>query len=444
MFFTAKVLTAGMVLGLSLGAALTGVSPVQRVHAAGSFQNPLSTESAQAAIDQGARSETMGRLADADAAYRRGWWTPPTRSEAARALRSLHDRSDFSLPVDEEAVAATVAVLAGPYRRTESEHFVILSNGARSWTASRGRLLERAYHEFFRVMDRMEYPAHPPRSKLLCVLISEHSDYARFARQADGVQAGWVAGYYAGLSNRVVLYDDLTGPAFEGAFAQLDGFREQAKRADAESRIATRAGENDRAEQLRSRAADLRRHEKKERSRIEDEARAASESKMIHEAIHLIAFNSGVQSRAHEYPFWLTEGLAMAFETDRPRAAFGPDCDHAGDRSAEFERSLAQGRVIPIRELVGISEATEESSERAETLYCQTETLFDRLFDDDRMALSALLGRYLEQPAGDLGAERHVGLFTEQLGDPALVEARLGLGARASVVAQVSATPSRR
>lgn len=444
MFFTAKVLTAGMVFGLSLGAALTGVSPMQRVHAAGSFQNPLTPESALAALDQGAKSETTGRLADADAAYRRGWWTASTRGEAARALRSLHDRRDFSLPVDEGAVATTLAELAGPYRRTESEHFVILSNCSRNWTVSRGRLLERAYHEFFRVMDRMDYPAHPPKSKLLCVLISEHGDYARFARKSDGVQAGWVAGYYAGLSNRVVLYDDLTGPAFEAAFAQLDGFREQAKRADSDSRIAARAGENDRADQLQSRAVDLRRHEKKERSRIEDEARAASESKMIHEAIHLIAFNSGVQSRAHEYPFWLTEGLAMAFETDRPKAAFGPDCGHADNRSAEFERFLAEGRVIPIRELVGISEATEESSERAETLYCQTEALFDRLFDDDRMALSALLGRYLEQPAGDLSAERHVGLFTQQLGDPTLVEARLGLGARDSVVAQIRATPTRR
>lgn len=443
-FTTAKVLTAGVVLGLSLGAAISGFSPVQRVHAAGSFQNPLSRESALTALEQGVKYETQGRLAEADAVYRQGWWTPEVRDEAARALRVLHDRSDFELPVDEAALEETAQALNGRFARSETAHFVILSNCSRSWTTSRSALLERAYHEFFRVMDRMGYPAHPPQNKLLCVLISEHSEYERFARKADGVRAGWVAGYYAGLSNRVVLYDDLTGPAFGAAFEQLDAFLAEAQEDEAQARLADRAGKSERAESLRTRAADLRRHEKKERSRIESEARAASESKMIHEAIHLLAFNCGVQSRAHEYPFWLTEGLAMAFETDRPRSAFGPDCQHDDARANKFARMLAEGRAIPLKDLVGVSEATKESSERAETLYCQTAALFDRLYDEDRRALSALLERYLEQPAGDLGAARHVGLFTQQIGEPAVVEAKLGLVNRSQVVAQVRVTPSTR
>ena len=448
MFSTTKVLAAGMVLGLSLGAALTGVSPVQRVHAAGSFGNPLSAESAQAVLAQGVRYETMGRLADADAAYRQGWWTVQTRQDAATALRVLHDRSDFVLPVDEDAVEQTLDELGGRYRRSETSHFIVLSNCSRNWTVARSRLLERAYHEFFRVMDRMGYPAHPPKQKLLCVLISQHAEYERFASKADGVQASWVAGYYAGLSNRVVLYDDMTGPAFETAFAQLDQFRADARQADAEARLASRAGDKERSRSLRTRAADLRRHEKKERARIEREARQASESKMIHEAIHLIAFNSGVQSRAHEYPFWLTEGLAMAFETNRPKAAFGPDSHHDSARESELSRCLAQGRAIPLAELVSVSEATEETSERAEMLYCQTSVLFERLFDEDRKGLAELFTQYLEQPAGDLSPRRHLAMFTRQLGEPALVEARLGIGlgigVDRGVVAQIRATPENR
>jgi len=444
MFSTAKVLTAGMVLGLALGAALTGVSPVQRVHAAGSFQNPLTMESAKAILDKGAAFEVEGRLADADTAYRRSWWTPEVRVNAARALRILHDRRDFELPVDEAAVAETLNDLGGRYRRSETDHFVVLSNCDRNWTVARSRLLERAYHEFFRVMDRMDYPAHPPAHKLLCVLISDHAEYETFARNADGVSAGWVAGYYAGLTNRVVLYDDMDGPAFRAAFEQLDAFRQQAKDTDAQARLASRAGDRERSKALKAQAADLRRHEKKERSRIEDDARAASESKMIHEAIHLIAFNSGVQSRAHEYPFWLTEGLAMSFETDRPRAAFGPDCSHSRERMQEFERCVAEGRAIPLDELVGISEATGESSERAEMLYSQTAAVFNRLYDADRMAVSGLLGRYLEQPAGDLPAQRHVALFTQQIGEPVVVEARLDLSPNPTAVAQIRATPRRR
>ena len=441
---TAKVLVVGMVLGLSLGAWLSGVSPVQRVHAAGSFGNPLSEDSARAALARGAQFEMGGRLADADAAYRRSWWTPEVRDEAARAMRLLHDRSDFDLPVDEDAVTETLRQLGPGYKRTETRHFVILSNCSRNWTAARSRLLERAYHEFYRVMDRMGYPAHPPKQKLLSVLINEHSEYERFARTADGVNAGWVAGYYAGLSNRVVLYDDMTGPAFEAAFAQLDQFRAQAKQADAESRMAMRTGDKQRAKALKDRATDLRRHEKKERRRIEKEARQASESKMIHEAIHLIAFNSGVQSRAHEYPFWLTEGLAMAFETNQPRAAFGPGSRRGSIRNEDFDQCGSDGRAIPLAELVGVSEATGETSERAETLYCQTSALFERLYDEDRNAVATLFERYLEQPAGDLSPQRHLALFASQIGEPALVEARLGIGSRAPAVAQVRVTPARR
>ncbi len=440
-YSTAKVLTVGLVLGLSLGMTLTGVSPVQRVHAAGSFGDPLSADSARAAMEQGVRYETEGRLDDADTAYRRAWWTAEVREDASAAMRILHDRSDFNLPVDEGSVAETLKDLGGKYRRSETQHFVVLSNTTRNWTAARSRLLERSYHEFFRVMDRMGYPAHPPKAKLLCVLIKDHSTYERFASKADGVHAGWVAGYYAGLSNRVVLYDDMTGPAFESAFAQLDQFKLQAKQADAEARAESRAGNKAQAKALKKHAADLRRHEKKERHRIEKEAREASESKMIHEAVHLIAFNSGVQSRAHEYPFWLTEGLAMSFETNRPNAAFGPDTGHSS-RSGDLERCFSEGQSIPLADLIGVSEATEETSSVAETLYCQTSVLFDHLYADDREAVAGLFAKYLEQPAGDLNAGMHRDLFASQIGEPIVIESRLGGGNRSRVVARVSVTPA--
>jgi len=440
MYLKAKALTVGVVLGLGLGLAWTHASPLQQASAAGVYGDPLPAESARSLMSRAVELEAAGRLHDADAAYRSAWWSPETRKEATRALRILHDRRDFDLPVDEQAVESTLRDLGGHFRRTETAHFVILSNCTTRWTAARSRLLERAHHEFFRVMDRMGYPAHPPRHKMLCVLIDDHAEYAHFARNADNVHAGWVAGYYAGLSNRVVLYNDLTGPAFSAAFDQLDQFLAEAQQTESDARHAARAGKKERAESLRQRALDLRRHEKSERARVVQEARQASESKMIHEAIHLIAFNTGVQSRAHEYPFWLTEGLAMAFETDRPNAAFGPDCAHARHRESDYWSNLERGRALAFADLIGVSEVTGESSIRAETLYSHTAVLFQRLFDRDRDAIVALLERYLEQPAGDLAPAAHRELFSELVGDPILVEARLGLAGDAEAVARISAT----
>jgi hypothetical protein len=49
----------------------------------------------------------------------------------------------------------------------------------------------------------------------------------------------------------------------------------------------------------------------------------ASIATVIHEATHQLAFNSGLQTRYADNPMWLTEGLAMFFETPDLRSATG-------------------------------------------------------------------------------------------------------------------------
>lgn len=360
----------------------------------------------------------------ADAALRQAWDDPVTRTEAARELRNLHGKPGFKLPTDEKAIADTLEKLGPGFSRSETEHFVILSNTEREWTRSRGVLLERAHHQFFRVMDRLEHPAHPPASKLLCVLFKDHAGYAEFGRRADGVEAPWVAGYYASLSNRIVFYDDRTSPAFQQAFGKLDEYRAEAAALRKESMTAKRERLPEKAEALSAQAEDLDRRVELERTRLRREATLTSESKTIHEAIHLLSFNCGLQSRSRQYPFWLTEGLATAFETDAANAAFGPDHSTAA-RQEEFEANSGKGRLFEMAVLVSLSAPPDRAAETADVLYSQSYALLTYLYRYERKALSAYFSDFWAEPAGFVKPQRQYDLFRARFGDPAALERRM-------------------
>lgn len=436
---TTQVFGASVVLGLWLAALSAGASGGSPASASAGGSTQVASEAqATALLDAGRRLALEGRLREADERFRKAWWWRATRTAAATELRALHDRRDFELPVDEEAVGRTLAALGPGFNRSQTRHFVVLSNCDTKWTTGRAELLERAHHEFFRVLDQMEHPAHPPRARMLCVLVRDHADYARFALEQDGVSAGWIAGYYAGLSNRVVFYDDLTGPAFRAALAQLDEHLAQAKRLEAQATEVRRGNRVAEAEHLAGRASDIRRFVRSETQRVEKQARLASQAKTIHEAIHLLAFNCGVQSRGHEYPFWLTEGLALAFETDRPLSAFGPGREGPARRE-DFERCLSEGRLKPLEEMVVISEAGHADAETADVLYSQAFGLFEHLHRHEAEALREYLLAFFDAPAGEMEPSRQRGLFVAHFGDPARLERRWLTRATAAARAEAPA-----
>ena len=179
-----------------------------------------------------------------------------------------------------------------------------------------------------------------------------------------------------------------------------------------------RAAEKKERERLNGNADALRAHARSERDRLRKEADSASIAKTIHEAVHLLSFNCGVQSRAREYPFWLTEGLASSFETDDPRRAFGPGrpgrVGIATFRDAAHEASLS--------DLLNVGDPAAASGETALTLYAQSEALFEHLHRYKRDELRDLLLAYWALPSGDLPEQTHAGVFAEVVGDARSVE----------------------
>ncbi len=117
-----------------------------------------------------------------------------------------------------------------------------------------------------------------PEFPLVAVIFRDRESYAAHARGEVGKTADSIIGYYSLQSNRMTMYD-LTGVEALQAGGQRRGNAAQItallSQPQAEPLVAT----------------------------------------IIHEATHQIAFNSGLQTRFADIPLWVSEGIAVYFET---------------------------------------------------------------------------------------------------------------------------------
>ncbi len=398
---------------LTLGAigALTGLVYDAPAPASAQSAGPvrITSETIREAIGAGAPAgEALARAS----VLRRSLMLEPTDRAAAAELTGLYDAGLLRLEADDARVESTLAALGSDFRRTETKRFVLLSDASPEWTRERERLLERTYHEVRKFARRAGLAFRPPEHKLVVVLFAEHASYQAFAREHDGVESGWVAGYYATVPNHAVFYDDRTSPVFQAAHAQLDAFAGEAgsSGAVASTHPTTEA----------RRDAAIHEHVRAERLRLDEEARLTSVAKATHEAAHLIAFNTGIQLRTREYPFWITEGLATAFETHDPSASFGPGTDAArsSHRVEIFAEVAEAGGWSDAGGFVGAVEAPGSDAEGVREAYARAHALFADVVRHDPEAFAAILDDIARGPVGRRGSDELARLFVEHIGDP--------------------------
>lgn len=374
-------------------------------------------------VSKGEKAAAGGDVVEAEKAWRAALALHPDCIPAARHLRALFDRPEMELPIDQEGLQAAKSQLGEGFAQTQTDHFVILSDCGRDWSAAKAQLLERTYHQFFRFMGQLGLEAAPPKHKLLCILINDHAAYAAFARTQDAIEAPWVAGYYATMTNRVVFYNDATGPGFERAIVQLGEYEDKAREARSAAVSARRSKQREAAAKLDEQARVIAAHVEQERGRLSKEAKANSDAKTIHEATHLIAFNCGLQSRTHQFPFWITEGLAVCFETENPGAAFGPDRP-VGVRDAELRGYKRDNKLIPLSTLVQLNGVPTDEPETAPILYAQAGGLVRYLYRHERTALSGYFRDVLALPGGFVNPKKHLEMFEQRFGNPDALERR--------------------
>ena len=167
-----------------------------------------------------------------------------------------------------------------------THHYLICHNTSREYAAWCGALFERLYKGFSNFWTRKGLKLHEPELPLVAIIFNSPQSYGDYSRGELGDAGGSVVGYYSLRSNRITMYD-LTG---------VESLRSAGDR--------------------RSLAAQINRL--LERPEVEQLV-----ATVIHEATHQIAFNSGLQTRFADIPLWVSEGIAVYFETPDLASAKG-------------------------------------------------------------------------------------------------------------------------
>ncbi|MFI4881276.1 MAG: DUF1570 domain-containing protein [Phycisphaerales bacterium JB064] len=392
--------------------------------AAATIAGPAPTPQAQQAFERAREAEAAGRHREAFDAYLDAWHDPTLRHESARRARALERIARYNSKDDLSAVEPLEQRLGPGFATYRSTSFVVLSNADDLWTRSRITLLERAREQYFRDLDRLGVPVHPHAQRLVCVFFGEHGDYLDFARTHDNFDAGWTAGYYSMAHNAIIIHDDRTSPSLTRVMRELQDYQKRIDELNTRAEAADRQRQFAQGQLLRDAAADLEINVSKEHKRVEEQVLRFGIAKVLHEAIHLLAFNTGLQTRGAAYPLWVSEGLAASFEAHSTSGQFGFAFAYE-PREQELDTLALQNQLPDFAKLLTLDDNTNLRADTARPIYAAAYGLFKELHRTERDRLAAYLAELADLPQGPQTEADHLARFERHFGDVATLERRI-------------------
>jgi len=213
------------------------------------------------------------------------------------------------------------------FRVHKTAHFLVCFNTTDVYARWCGSLYERLFDAYFQYWEKQGIKLKEPDHLLVAVIHKDRRSFANEARKELGEGANVVVGYYSMQTNRVNMYD-LTG---------ADGL------SPSRGKIRTRAHIN----QILSKPGAER-----------------TVATIVHEATHQLAYNSGLQTRYAGNPFWVSEGLAVFFESPDLKSSRGWRGIGAKHRVklAEFKRGVPTRDPNALRDMLTDDAAFRDAS----------------------------------------------------------------------------------
>ncbi len=207
--------------------------------------------------------------------------TPDGRLWALRN-ESILSRKEHAGPLEplssEEIYEQFKSQLPSGFKVHKTKHYVVVHNTSAAYANWVAQLFERLHRGFYNYWKSQRVRLSQPRFPLVAVVFADRESYLRYAEREVGDSAKGMIGYYNLNTNRMITYD-LTGVSgLVPPNMQIPSSRvinQLLSRPQAERTVAT----------------------------------------IVHEAVHQISYNSGLQVRLADNPRWLSEGLAMYFES---------------------------------------------------------------------------------------------------------------------------------
>jgi hypothetical protein len=186
------------------------------------------------------------------------------------------DAKPFAPLTSAELTKQLAAELPG-FKTFQTQHYLIHYNTSPAYAKWVGSLFEGLHKAFYNYWSRRGAVLHEAEFPLVALVFDGQASFAKYAHAEIGERAGSIIGYYNLKTNRMVMCD-LTG-------------------------VEASSGVNDR--NAAARIGQI----------LSQPGAERTVATIVHEATHQLAFNSGLQVRFADVPFWVSEGIAIYFET---------------------------------------------------------------------------------------------------------------------------------
>ena len=181
----------------------------------------------------------------------------------------------FVWMTDDELGSDLLSQVPAGFEIHQTDHYVVCSNSSEEYAVFVGKLLEKVFDQYFQFMKEQEIVVRPLMAKLPVIILQSEAEFKDFA-STQHPETSFVdtPGYYSIRENQMLLMDLTRDRSIRSVSAIRKRLSEQPLH------VAT----------------------------------------IVHEAVHQLAFNSGLQVRMADNPVWLSEGLALHFEQVIPRS----------------------------------------------------------------------------------------------------------------------------
>jgi hypothetical protein len=296
-----------------------------------------------------------------------------------------------SVPVDEAmepldskaAAAAVLAELPPGFDVHETDNYVLVYNTNFAYVKWVGVLFERLNSVFTNYWKKSnDLKLQKPRFPLVAIVFRDKASYLAYAERDVGDSAKAMIGYYNMKTNRMVTYD-LTGvvgtvpPGKQVQYQELiDSLRQ---RPEFERTLST----------------------------------------IVHEAAHQLSFNTGLQTRLADSPLWMSEGMAMFFESpDNASAKGGQRIGNVNYFNLNLFRQSMSTRPADSLTTLITDDARFRDAATATKAYPESWALTYFLFKTKKKQTSAYLTELAEfAPLGEVTARERLELFKKHFGD---------------------------
>ncbi len=244
-----------------------------------------------------------------------------------------------------------------------------------------GDLYEKLYKTFHKYWDR-QIELREPRLPMVALVFRSREAYLQFARPEVGDMANDMVGYYHLQTNRIVSFD-ITG---------IQGLAQPGQRIASREMLMQLF-----AQPLAERTV----------------------ATVVHEAVHQIAYNCGLQVRLADNPKWVSEGMAMFFEVPdaKSNVLWGTIGKVNPFQLVQFRKFMANRPADSLTTLISDDSRFSGASEDVRAAYAESWALTYYLMKAQKKNFAAYLAELGQlKPLGETDPRQRMELFKKHFG----------------------------